>query len=550
MTFRDVLAERMSRPQRHRLLQGFPAVPAMVPVDPGKVGSPRQRRPSRDSGKAPVRQLDGRLDDVRFRTAIDGLAKLPGPLDGEPETPEERAQQAHYDEFWEARRTMWQSIVDGGDLSEPGFLEVDGTRDLIVGVIPHTQCIPRTEGCGFCTFPHDAANIHTRRNMIARVIDDINTVTRDGPLQGRTVSAIYLGGGTANLSSTEEIARLVQALARNLRLADAELTLEGTPQLFEEWFSSHLKNLAKQPVGTRRISMGIQTFDDVFLRRMGREKFGDASTVRKLVKKCRELDLTTSGDFLFNLPGQTAAQMDHDVDTAVAAGLDQICLYNLVLYEGLGTPWSKDPTLVAQMPENDEACAHWLRLRERLLAAGYLQTTLTNFERKDVARGPRRFRYEDASFTAERTDGVGFGPMSLTTFVNWQQRRGLKLLRRKHTGGPPWSGVDLMYRYDESGLKALWLTRGLARTRLDGAVYQRLFSVRLVDDLQAPVQACVDLGLITVVGDNVELTPVGMFYADAVVSTLATGLSSSTGAGLHTIELLGERPQSDYVGMG
>jgi coproporphyrinogen III oxidase-like Fe-S oxidoreductase len=550
MTFRDVLVERMARPQRHRLLQGFPAVPAMVPAGPHSTHLPLRARRQHHDGL--VRHLDGRLDDVSFRDATDGLAKgPPPPLALSPDTPERRAFIARAAENWSAAEAVWRSIVDAGDRSEPVLFDIDTSRDLIVGVIPHTQCIPRTEGCGFCTFPHDVANKHTRADMIASVVSDINTVTRNGPLQGRKVSAIYLGGGTANLSSTEEIASLVQALASHLRIDDAELTLEGTPQLFEQWFSSHLKNLANQPVGPRRISMGIQTFDEAFLRRMGREKFGDESTVRKLVKKCRALDITTSGDFLFNLPGQTAAQMDHDVDTAVAAGLDQICLYNLVLYKGLGTPWSKDEALVARMPGNDDACANWLRLRERLIAAGYVQTTLTNFERDDVASGPRRFRYEAASFTAEHTDGVGFGPMSLSTFVNWQQRRGLKLLRRKNVAGPPWSGEDLMYRYDEGGLKGLWLTRGLAKTRVDGAVYQRLFSVRLVDDLQAPMQACIDLGLLEVAGSDVRLTPTGMFYADAVVSTLTTGLTSSTGAGLHTLDLLRERPQTnDYIGMG
>ena len=71
------------------------------------------------------------------------------------------------------------------------------------------------------------------------------------------------------------------------------------------------------------------------------------------------------------------------------------------------------------------------------------------------------------------------------------------------------------------------------------------------DDLQAPVQACTDLGLIEAAGDDVRLTPAGMFYADAVVSTLTMGLTSKAGAGLHTRDLLRERPQAaDYIGMG
>jgi oxygen-independent coproporphyrinogen-3 oxidase len=173
--------------------------------------------------------------------------------------------------------------------------------------------------------------------------------------------------------------------------------------------------LAQLPVGSRRISMGLQTFDEGFLRRMGRERFGDAKFVGKLVRRCRKLGIATSGDLLFNLPGQTPAQMDKDVDTAVGAGLDQICLYHLVLYEGLGTPWSKDPALLAQLPDNARACDQWLRLRERLMAAGYTQSTLTNFERSDVGErcfgGAHRWAGGGAAQPQHlRQPGAGSGP--------------------------------------------------------------------------------------------------------------------------------------------
>jgi len=120
--------------------------------------------------------------------------------------------------------------------------------------------------------------------------------------------------------------------------------------------------------------------------------------------------------------------------------------------------------------------------------------------------------------------------MSLTTFVNPTQRRGLKLLRRKNVAGVPWSHGDLMYRYDADSLKLLQVTRGLAKTRLDGAAYLAMHGSRVVD-LAAPLSACVDAGLVVVDGDDLILTPVGMFYADAVVSTLAFGATTGTGWG-------------------
>lgn len=562
------LAERMQKPQRHRLLQGFPAVPAMVPAtSPDTPPSPGQSaepgKPSdedEDEDELPSRRFrslgfrrtcDGSLIDVAFAQASQSLSSTQPPPPVSPTDPPDR--RAHSEQTHEHHRKAvahWQGVVARGDHSQPPLFSVDTTRDLIVGVIPHTQCVPRTEACGFCTFPHDVANARSRRSMQDAVIGEIHLHAQSEALAGRRLHAIYLGGGTANLCEPEEIALIVQALAAGFVIDEAELSLEGTPHLFERLLSSHLRNLARQPTASKRISIGVQTFDPDFLRLMGRQKFGGASTVRRVIKKAHSLGIATSADLLFNLPGQTPAQMDRDLDIALSCGLQQICLYNLVLYAGLGTPWSKDAGLVRAMPNNTTACESWLRLRQRLLSEGYVQTTLTNFERADIAASPARFRYETASFSMERTDGLGIGPLGLSTFVNLGQRRGIKLLRRKNIAGRPWSRGDLMFCYDEQTLPLLFLTRSLAKTRVSGQIYRSQFGTALADAFAAPLAACQAAGLVSQEGEDLCLTPVGMFYADAVVATLADGVRRP-GAGLHTADLLRERPQAqDYIGMG
>jgi hypothetical protein len=60
----------------------------------------------------------------------------------------------------------------------------------------------------------------------------------------------------------------------------------------------------------------------------------------------------------------------------------------------------------------------------------------------------------------------------------------IKLLRRKsNASGALWSADDLMFRYDEAGLSALFLTRALAKTRLDARVYEGLFGSSLRSDI-------------------------------------------------------------------
>lgn len=550
MSLRDALVARQARPQRHRLLQGFPAVPAMTRAAPLREGLGRAHAPV-------VRGVDGAAVDLAFEHAVARLARgapsLLAAAEGASAEARARLEASHARAaaHWREEEPRLRGLVDGGGRGAAAWLELDRARDLIVGVIPHTQCVPRSAACGFCTFPHDPANKPSRLRMLEAVCRDVEAVTAHEALRGRRVHALYLGGGTANLSSPEEVERLLSALRHRLVLDDAELTLEGTPALFEGWFSSHLELLASQPVAQRRISMGVQTFDARFLGLMGREKFGDAALVKKLARRCRERDITTSADLLFNLPGQTLEQMERDVDTALAAGLEQLCLYNLVLYAGLGTPWSKDAALVGAMPDNGRAAEHWLALRERLLRAGYVQATLTNFERSDVRGSVKAFRYELASFAPDRTDALGFGPLSLTTFLDWPRLRGLKLLRRNDLSRPAWSGEDLAYRYDAAGLRLLFVTRSFATTRVELGRYAACFGTALADDFSAALAAVRAEGLVTVDDGAVTLTPLGMFYADAVVSTFAQGLARADGAGVHTADLLEERPRSEqYLSMG
>lgn len=471
------LARRMAAPQRHRLLQGYPAVPLM------------QRAASMHGGR---RRCDG------------ALVEVPEP--------------------------------------EPPFVTIDRTRTLIVGVIPHTMCTPKLRGCGFCTFGQDPYRGSDMKLAMHGLHDELAHVLPE--FEGREVAALYFGGGTANLTPLRELEQAFDTLAARLDLRRAEVTLEGVPSLFASRFAAPLRWLAKLPVARTRISMGVQTFDPEWLRRMGREHFGDARLIGKVAHEARKRGIGCSADLLVNLPGQTRAQMLADIARAIDLGLDQICIYHLVLYEGLGTPWSRDPVLLAARPSNAAALEHWLALREALLAAGYVQTTLTNFERAEVHASPRAFSYEALSFSPERVDGLGIGPLALSTFVEPARRRAIKLLRGRGTGRFAFGSGDFWFAYEPEDVSLLLLTRTLPRMRWQHASHTALLG-ESIDALHGEaVAAFVEAGLMTRSGEDLELTPTGMFYADAVAGTLAEPRAEqlrAAGAGVHTSALVVRR---------
>jgi oxygen-independent coproporphyrinogen-3 oxidase len=409
----------------------------------------------------------------------------------------------------------------------------DEGRPLIAGVLPHTFCNPSVRGCGFCTFAHETYSNDAARAVTARVAREIRAMAAAFPeLVARRIDALYFGGGTANLTPPDAFAELTSALVDTLgpSLREAEVTLEGAPRYFLTRSEALLDVLAALPVRQRRISAGIQTFDEDWLARMGRTAFGNATDFASVVRAARGRGMTTSCDLLFNLPGQPLAASLEDVRRAVELGFDQICIYNLVLDESIDSAWASSRSLLARRPDTAEACARWLVLRAALLEAGYVQTTLTNFEKEDVHATSRRFLYEAASFEPDRYDAIGFGPGAISTFTAKARDGAIKWMNAATSDAyvaaidePEAAACARSFVYDATDLRLLHVTRSLARFTVDRERYRAFFGTDVQRDFAPELGAAADAGLLVVDPRAVTLTPRGMFYADAVAGLLAAG---------------------------
>jgi coproporphyrinogen III oxidase-like Fe-S oxidoreductase len=405
--------------------------------------------------------------------------------------------------------------------------EFDPGRGLLVGVLPHPFCNPPVTGCGFCTFPHEAFTSRKAAEVIDRVVREIEQTLQARPaLAGRPIAGMYFGGGTANLSPPEPFRRLCRALARAFDVSAAEVTLEGVPSAFVNRRPLLVDILREElPARHLRLSMGIQTFDQDRLRQMGRLGFGDTGTFREVVNLGHALGFTVSGDLLFNLPAQSLDAMKDDIRRAVDIGLDHLGLYHLVMFAGLGTPWSRDPDLVGSLPTNPKAAHNWLVLQGLLHGLGFYQTTLTNFERSEFRGHDRRFVYEELSFRPDRYDMIGFGPTGIS--FSDSGRAAVKAINPDGAseyiaavdrGRPIW---DRAFAYRPRDLQVLHLTRRLAALRIERLVYRTSFGSDPVDDFPREFEALEQEGLVHVTDESIQPTGLGMFYADSIAALLA-----------------------------
>ncbi len=396
-------------------------------------------------------------------------------------------------------------------------VELDPSRPLLIGVIPHTMCNPSVRGCGFCTFPHERFHRDRAHAVVGRVLTEIESTVRARPeLLRRRVDAVYFGGGTANLTPTADLAWLGESLARSFSLESAEHTLEGAPVYFGTRGGETLAAFASATGARRlRISMGIQTFDEARLAQMGRLHLGRREHVERALAVARRLDATTSGDLLINQPGQTLSEMLADVRTAIALGLDQICIYHLVMFARLGTVWSGDAGRLASLPHNERAFEQWSQVRALLLDNGYVQRTLTNFERAQVPPA-RRFIYEENSFHPEVYDAIGFGPAGISTLGarhKWcnADTAADYIQRIDHHR----RAIDRTFTYDPADRALLYVTRTLPLMEVAlGSLPPGTVDVEALWALE-------EAGLLHVNEDLLVLTPRGMFFADTVAGLLA-----------------------------
>ncbi|PJO78764.1 oxygen-independent coproporphyrinogen III oxidase-like protein [Neisseria brasiliensis] len=142
---------------------------------------------------------------------------------------------------------------------------------------------------------------------------------------GRPVETIFFGGGTPSLFSAQAIDRLLSGVRSLVRLQpNAEITLEANPGTFEiEKFQGF------KEAGITRLSIGVQSFNDEMLTRLGRvhnsrEALTAIDTALNLFDK-------VNIDLMYALPNQTVQTALNDVRTAIATGASHISAYHLTM---------------------------------------------------------------------------------------------------------------------------------------------------------------------------------------------------------------------------
>ncbi|MEM7706513.1 MAG: radical SAM family heme chaperone HemW [Pseudomonadota bacterium] len=229
--------------------------------------------------------------------------------------------------------------------------------------------------CPYCDFnSHQLKGDAPTTDYVEALLTDLEA---DLPrVWGRTVSTIFIGGGTPSLFPAKDIERLLSGVAARIAIRPgAEVTMEANPGTLE---SGPLADY--RAAGVTRLSLGIQSFNDRLLEKIGRIHSADCAeqAVREALKVGFE---GINIDLMFGLPGQTTAEMVADLERALALDPGHISHYQLTLEPN--TLFHRTPP--AKLPDADLSWEMTEQAHQLLADAGYERYEVSAFARPGQA---------------------------------------------------------------------------------------------------------------------------------------------------------------------
>ena len=280
----------------------------------------------------------------------------------------------------------------------PGTLQLAALPPLSLYVhLP--WCIRK---CPYCDF-----NSHEMRRDVLPEDDYVRAVVADLEaalplIWGRSVHSIFIGGGTPSLFSPAAIDRLLGDIRARLRLEpDCEISMEANPGTFEKD-----RFRAYRSAGVTRLSIGVQSFNDAHLQALGRVH--DRAQALAAVEEAASAFDTFNLDMMYALPGQSMAQVEEDMRTALQFAPPHISIYHLTIEPN--TYFAKYPPSI---PEDDTAYAMLDHITELTAAAG-----LDRYEVSGYARAGHRCRHNLNYWQFGDYLGLGAGAHSKLSFAH------------------------------------------------------------------------------------------------------------------------------------
>ncbi|MFK7852836.1 MAG: radical SAM family heme chaperone HemW [Granulosicoccus sp.] len=404
--------------------------------------------------------------------------------------------------------------------------------------------------CPYCDFnSHEKKSDLPEEQYVDALLEDL--ASEMPSVWGRTISTVFIGGGTPSLFSAQALDKLMSGIRALTGLSpSAEVTLEANPGTFEQQRFKDYRSL-----GINRLSIGVQSFNAQALSALGR--------VHSSQEAIRAVDIAHKAgfeqinlDIMFGLPDQSLAAALSDIQQAVELSTTHLSCYELTLEPN--TLFARFPPAV---PDEDVRATMQQSIIDVLSGAGFERYEISAYARQtapystssngDPVPGSKHRSQHNLNYW-QFGDYIGIGAGAHgkissaaegTITRRWKQKHPNRYLNSSSSDER--LGDQKIIPIEETALEfmmnALRLTQGFALP-----LFELNTGVSLMH-WQHTIEQARDRGLLQQNGLNLQATPMGINWLNDVLELFLPDDQPKTGHNLSSkTELPGESSARRY----
>ena len=314
---------------------------------------------------------------------------------------------------------------------------------------------------------------------------------------------LYIGGGTPTALSASQLEVLLEGLTKNLDLSMLEeLTIEANPGDLDADKIAVLQNSA-----VNRVSLGVQTFDDKMLKKIGR-----SHTEKDIYENIDRLKLAgfdnISIDLIYALPGQTMDQVRDNVAKAIALDIPHMSLYSLIL-ENHTVFMNRMRRGKLPLPKEELEAEMFEYIIAELERAGFEHYEISNFSKQGFESRHNLMYWDNAEYY-----GIGAGASGYVDGVRYKNHGPIRhYLKAVEEESARINEEHLSQREQMEEEMFLGLRK---RSGVSIACFEEKFERSFQELYGDIVKDLIQQGLMQLDGDHVRMTKRGLFLGDTV----------------------------------
>ena len=368
-----------------------------------------------------------------------------------------------------------------------------------IGIYIHIPfCKRKCYYCDFVSYDNKFEKIDSYIETVKKEIEDTSqTFTKD-----HIVTTVYFGGGTPSFLESKHIKTLLENIRVNFNIsADAEITLEVNPGTITE---EKLKTY--QMCGINGLSIGLQTTNDILLKKIGRiHTYSEFLSTYNLARKLGFNNINV--DLIFALPDEKLEDLENDLENIIELNPEHISTYSLIVEDG-----TKIKELIKEnnndyiLPSEEiERQMYWY-IKNKLEENGYRHYEISNFAR-------RGYESKHNLNCWKQKEYLGFGTAA-HSFIDGVRYSNKKILSEYIFNFKSKNVEDKM---DREEMAKEYMMLGLRKIEgVSISEFERKFNLNPLLYFRFEFSKLVEEDLIEVDLDDIKLTKKGLDFANIV----------------------------------